>query len=71
MVTTTISVSDETRKALQRLKIREDKRSIDEVLQELLAEHRMTHLRRTQERLGAKARELGIEPEDLFPGMRE
>lgn len=70
-VATTITVSEETRKALQRIKLREDKRSLDEVLQDLLAEHRLVHLRKTQDRLGAHAKKLGLGPEDLFPDMLE
>jgi hypothetical protein len=45
-MTTTISVSDATRKALQGIKFREDKRSLEDVLQALLHERAELEQRR-------------------------
>lgn len=63
---TTVSVSEETRRKLMGLKLEEGKRSVDELLQELLIEHRKLKFREASELFQRKLTEEGIELEDLI-----
>lgn len=64
-MTTTVSVSEETRKQLMGLKLQEGKRSVDELLQELLIEHRKLRFHEAADLFQRKLSEQGVELEDL------
>lgn len=63
---TTVSVSEETRKQLMRLKLEEDKASVDEVLQDLLVEHRKARFHEASELFRRRLADEGVALEDLL-----
>lgn len=65
LMATTVAVSEETRKALMRLKLEEGKSSVDEVLQQLVVEHRKLRFRDASELFRRTLADQGISFEDL------
>ncbi len=63
---TTVSVSEEVRKELMRVKLEEGKRSVDELLEELLLEHRKLKFHEASDLFRQKLSEQGLELEDLI-----
>lgn len=66
VMATTVSVSEETRKKLMRLKLEEDKASVDEVLQDLLVEHRKARFREESDLFRRRLAEDDVDLEDLL-----
>lgn len=62
---TSIAVSEETRKKLMKLKIDEDARSVDELLERMLVEHRKLRLLAASERFRKRLDDAGLDLEDL------
>lgn len=62
---TTISVSEETRKRLMRLKLEEGSRSLDQLLDRVLTEYRKARLLEASATFREKLSEQGVRFEDL------
>lgn len=62
---TTIAVSDDLRRELMRLKLEEGSRSVDELLRNLLVDHRKMKFLEASAMFRARMREQGIRLEDL------
>jgi hypothetical protein len=65
IMTTTIAVSEETRKNIQIMKIEEGYDSVDELLRELVIEHKRSRLRKASETFRKKMKAKKISLEDL------
>lgn len=65
MSTTTISVSKKTRDRLSRAKQEGEYRNLDELLEDLLAERRLRHLKEESKRFRKRMKAKGLTLKDL------
>ncbi|MBI4393382.1 MAG: hypothetical protein HY556_06265 [Euryarchaeota archaeon] len=65
MMVTTISVSDQTRRRLMRLKIDEGAKNMDELLARLLSNYRQTRFLEASELFKKKLQGKGLDLEDM------
>lgn len=61
----TISVSEDTREQLMRIKLEEGKVSVDELLQEMLVEHRKIQFHKASDLFRRRLSDEGVASEDL------
>lgn len=68
MSATTVSVSEETRDKLMKMKIDEGASSVDELLGQLIVEHRKLRFLEASDRFRARLDEVGLTVEQLLGG---